>query len=95
MKIDNQVVTKIAQLAKLEFEGDAQEAIKDDLSKIIDLMQVLEEVDTQGVEPLIFLSESYNNWREDVAANSISKEQALKNVPYKDSDYIKVNKSAE
>lgn len=92
MKIDDQLVDDIAKLAKLSFEGSEKEAIKNDLNNILDFMQVLDELDTDDVEPLIFMSSSINTWREDQAQTTITKEEALKNVPFKDSDYIKVHK---
>ena len=92
MKIDDQLVDKIAQLSKLSFEGAEKTAIKNDLNNILDFMDVLNELDTDDVEPLIFMSDSINTWREDEAKVTITKDEALKNVPFKDSDYVKVHK---
>ena len=55
-------------------------------------MDQLNTVDTDGVEPLIFMSDSVNVLREDIAQITISKEQALKNAPKKDSDYFRIPK---
>jgi aspartyl-tRNA(Asn)/glutamyl-tRNA(Gln) amidotransferase subunit C len=63
-----------------------------DMNNILTYIDKLNEVDTEGVEPLIFLSEEVNQWRDDVPVVTISKEQALKNAPLKDSDYFKVPK---
>jgi aspartyl-tRNA(Asn)/glutamyl-tRNA(Gln) amidotransferase subunit C len=52
----------------------------------------LNSVDTSGVEPLIFMSDEVNVLREDVAIDTISKNDALKNAPKKDSDYIRIPK---
>ena len=92
MKIDDQLIDDLSRLSKLAFEGEARTAIKSDLENILNFMDVLNELDTVEVEPLIFMSDAINTWRTDEAKSSITKDQALKNVPFKDSDYIKVHK---
>jgi aspartyl-tRNA(Asn)/glutamyl-tRNA(Gln) amidotransferase subunit C len=62
------------------------------MEKIINFMDALNSVDTSGVEPLIFMSDEVNVLREDVAVDTISKNDALKNAPKKDSDYIRIPK---
>lgn len=92
MKISDEVVDHIAHLARLEFEGDKKVAIKADLEKIISFMDKLQEVDTDNVEPLIFMSEEVNVLREDVAKITVTQAEALKNAPQKDSDYFRIPK---
>jgi aspartyl-tRNA(Asn)/glutamyl-tRNA(Gln) amidotransferase subunit C len=92
MKITDEIVEHIAHLARLEFIGDEKQEIKQDMEKIINFMDALNSVDTSGVEPLIFLSDEVNVLREDVAIDTISKNDALKNAPKKDSDYIRIPK---
>jgi aspartyl-tRNA(Asn)/glutamyl-tRNA(Gln) amidotransferase subunit C len=55
-------------------------------------MDKLNEVNTDKVEPLIHMSAEINVLREDVASNSLTHEEALKNAPKKDSDYFRVPK---
>ena len=64
--------------------------MKEDLKKIISFVDKLSEIDTEGVEPLTYLSEEVNVLRTDEIANQVSQEDALKNAPQKDSDYFKV-----
>lgn len=92
MEITNELVEHIAHLARLEFEGNKKEAIKADLIKIIDFVDQLNEVDTEGVEPLIFMTDSINVLREDEVKETITQVEALKNAPNKDSDYFKIAK---
>lgn len=92
MKITDEIVEHIAHLARLEFIGDEKQEIKQDMEKIINFMDALNSVDTSGVEPLIFMSDEVNVLREDVAVETISKDDALKNAPKKDSDYIRIPK---
>jgi aspartyl-tRNA(Asn)/glutamyl-tRNA(Gln) amidotransferase subunit C len=92
MKITDEIVEHIAHLARLEFIGEEKQEIKQDMEKIINFMDALNSVDTSGVEPLIFMSDEVNVLREDVAVETISKNDALKNAPKKDSDYIRIPK---
>ena len=92
MDITDKTVDELAHLARLQFEGEEKEAIRKDLSRILDFMEKLNELDTNGIEPLIHLSEEFNVLRNDKAHNPITQEQALKNAPKRDSDYFKVPK---
>ena len=90
MKITNKLIQDIAALAKLEFDEKSREKMKEDLEKIIRFIDKLSEIDTDGVEPLIYLSEEVSVLREDEIKGVISQVEALKNAPEKDSDYFKV-----
>ena len=92
MKISDELVQHIAHLASLEFEGDDLNQIKGDLSKIIGFMDKLSELDTKNVEPLIFMTDKVNVLREDQSERILTSEDALKNVPKKDSDYFRIPK---
>tara|TARA_B110000467_G_C18125129_1_gene370110 strand:- start:275 stop:565 length:291 start_codon:yes stop_codon:yes gene_type:complete len=90
MEVNNKLIEDLSRLAKLEFDEKSAEKMKADLKKIISFVDKLSEIDTEGVEPLIYLSEEVNVLRTDKIANEVSQEDALKNAPQKDSDYFKV-----
>ena len=90
MEITNKLIQDIAALAKLEFDAKSAEQMKADLGKIIGFFDKLSEVDTDGVEPLIYLSEEVSVLRKEGIKAMVSQVEALKNAPEKDSDYFKV-----
>ena len=92
MRIDNELVDRLAELSKLEFNDTEKEKLKSDLQGILNLVEKLEEVDVEGVEPLIYMSDERNVLRKDVIKDTVTKEEALQNAPQKDSDYFKVPK---
>ncbi len=92
MKITEETVDHIAHLARLEFTGESKVAIMEDMQNIIGFMDKLSEVDTEGIEPLIFMSDEINVLREDVAEVSVTQKEALKNAPKHDSDYFRIPK---
>lgn len=91
MEITNEIIDKLAMLAKLKFEDDQKEMIRKDLSKIIDFVDKIEELDTDNVEPLVHINQEVNVLREDEVKETITQFQALKNAPSKDSDYFKIS----
>ena len=90
MEVNNKLIQDLSRLAKLKFDEQAAEKMKNDLDKIIGFVDKLSEIDTEGVEPLIYLSEEVNVLRVDEIKHEVSQENALKNAPQKDSDYFKV-----
>jgi aspartyl-tRNA(Asn)/glutamyl-tRNA(Gln) amidotransferase subunit C len=92
MKITEEIVDHIAHLSRLEFEGEQKVAITADLEKIISFMEKLSEVNTDNVEPLIYMTNEYNNLREDIPSVTITQDEGLKNAPKKDSDYFRIPK---
>ena len=92
MKIDNELVERLAELSKLEFNDTEKEKLKKDMQGILNLVEKLSEVNVEGVEPLIYMSDEKNVLRKDVVKDTVSKEDALLNAPQKDSDYFKVPK---
>lgn len=95
MKIDNDIVDKIAHLARLKFDNKAKEHIKSDMNNMLDFVEQLNEVDTSSIEPLIYMSDEVNVLRDDEVKHEITQEDALKNSPDHDSDYFKVPKMIE
>ena len=92
MKVDDDLIDKLAQLARLEFNATEREEIKIDLQKMIQFIDKLNELDTTGVEPLLHMSNNVNILREDTVKGSILREQALKNAPVHDAQFFKVPK---
>ena len=92
MKINQNVISKLARLSKLKFNEDEMKLISNDLSKMLDFINQLQDLDTEGIDPLIHMNEEINNWREDKVQGMISQEEALSNSPDKDGTYFKLPK---
>ena len=59
---------------------------------MIGFVEKLNEVNTDGVEPLLHMTSEINILREDEVKGSVSREDALKNAPLKDEQFFKVPK---
>jgi len=92
MTIDEVTVDKIANLARLELTGDEKQAMIVDMNKILGFMDKLNEIDTSGVEPLVYMTNEVNVLREDVVKQEITHTEALQNAPKHDDDYFLVAK---
>ena len=95
MTIDKETVEKVAHLARLELAEDEKVTMIDDMSKILDFMAKLNEIDTTGVEPLVYMTNEVNVVREDVIKQEITHQEALQNAPKHDKDYFLVPKVIE
>ena len=92
MEVNDELVDKLANLARLTFERAEKEEIKKDLQKMISFIEKLNELDTTGVEPLLFMTDGVNVLREDEVKGSITREEGLLNAPVKDEQFFKVPK---
>ena len=100
MKITRELLDKIAHLARLELHEDEAEKMMHDLTEILNWVEKLQEVDTEGVEPLTTMSYEVNALREDElnqAGNEkhLDRERALLNAPQKNEEYFIVPKVLE
>jgi aspartyl-tRNA(Asn)/glutamyl-tRNA(Gln) amidotransferase subunit C len=92
MTTDDALIDRLAELSRLEFDEAARVTLRTDMQKIFDMVDKLKEVNVDGIEPLIYLSDDHTVLREDIVSGQVSKEDALSNAPQKDSDFFKVPK---
>jgi aspartyl-tRNA(Asn)/glutamyl-tRNA(Gln) amidotransferase subunit C len=92
MEVNDALVDKLAHLARLSFDGQEKEGIKQDLQKMITFVEKLNELDLENVEPLIHMSPEVNVLRNDEIRGSVSREEALKNAPKSDGEFFLVPK---
>lgn len=91
-RITEKKIDELAQLARLEFNESEKAKIQQNLERILDFCEKLNEVDTEGAEPLIYLSSHRNLLREDEIKDPLNHDFAMKNAPDADSDYFRVPK---
>jgi aspartyl-tRNA(Asn)/glutamyl-tRNA(Gln) amidotransferase subunit C len=92
MQIDKETLQKIAHLARLDLDPSKEAQMKTDLEEILDWVEKLNELDTDGIEPLTNMSFEVNSFREDKIVEPLSQERGLRNAPDRDGDYFKVPK---
>jgi aspartyl-tRNA(Asn)/glutamyl-tRNA(Gln) amidotransferase subunit C len=92
MQVNDALIDSLADLACLEFSAEEKEGIKKDLEKMISFVEKLNEIDTSGVEPLLYMGNDINVLREDKVEDEMERKEAMANAPVSDGLYFKVPK---
>lgn len=92
MEVTDKLIQDLALLSRLHFSDAEKESIKKELKQMIEFVDKLGEVDVEGIEPLMHMSDTTNRLREDVVKGSVSRDEALKNAPESDGIYFRVPK---
>ncbi len=89
MKVDKELIRKVAENARLKLsEAEINEFIPQ-LKEVLENFSKLDEIDTKNVRPSFQPVEIKNNVREDKIGKCLSQEDALKNSPNKKDGYFK------
>jgi aspartyl-tRNA(Asn)/glutamyl-tRNA(Gln) amidotransferase subunit C len=83
---------KIAQLARLKLKEEEKEKFLEQVNQILKYVEKLNEVNTEGVEPLSHSMDLVNVMREDIEKQSLSQKDALANAPLKNDKFFRVPK---
>ena len=83
-------VSKVAHLARLEVTGDELESIASQLTSIIDFVEKLGEINTDGVEEMAHPLDIHSVLRDDSKRSSLTRSQALQNSPNSDHEFFLV-----
>ena len=92
MEVNDALVDKLARLSRLRFDDAEKAEIKNDLQRMIGFVEKLNELNLEGVQPLLHMGDAVNVLREDKVEGSVSREDALKNAPVHDEQFFKVPK---
>ncbi len=92
MTIDEALILRLEELARLELSPEERESLRDDLNAILQMVEKMREVDTEGVEPLTHMTETTNALRPDKVGGELDRRQALRNAPESDGTFFRVPK---
>ena len=92
MQIDHNLILKLETLARLELSDAERDKLQGSLNDILKMVEKLDELNTEGVAPLVYINEDVNVLRVDVVKNELSREDALKNAPAQNGTFFKVPK---
>ncbi|MFL2790223.1 MAG: Asp-tRNA(Asn)/Glu-tRNA(Gln) amidotransferase subunit GatC [Paracoccaceae bacterium] len=96
MSIDNTLVRRISNLAKIELSAQDVEMFSKQLGEIVNLMNQLNEVDTANVNPANFYnSNGHTNRTEDIVRDGNYSEKVLQNAPEAKEGFFTVKKVIE
>lgn len=95
MTVDEKTIDYVAALAKLDLKPEERESAKKDLGSILEYMETMNELDTEGIEPMSHAFPIVNVFREDVVENKPDRENLLENAPHKKDGCFVVPKTVE
>jgi len=90
MALSAEDVIRVANLARLSLASSEVQELTDKLAKIVGMVELLSEVDTHDVEPMVHAFDLHNVLAQDKRDVSLSREKALQNAPASDSECFRV-----
>lgn len=93
--ISDETIEYVGILAKLELSDEEKEQAKKDMGNMLDYIDLLNNLDTDGVEPMSHVFPVHNVFREDVVVNGDEREKILANAPAAKDGAFKVPKTVE
>jgi aspartyl-tRNA(Asn)/glutamyl-tRNA(Gln) amidotransferase subunit C len=93
--IDDNLIKYLEELSRLQLTPDEEERSKTELNKILKYIDMLDELDTENVEPMSHPFAYTNNFREDEVISSSDRETILKNAPQQKDGCFKVPTTVE
>ena len=84
--MDIEQVNHVARLARLKLSDTEAAELAEQLGKVLGYIRLLDDVDTEGVEPMVHAIEVRNAFRADEVRDSIAREDALQNAPATDGE---------
>ncbi len=91
-KIDEKLVRHVGVLSRIELTDEEVATFGRQFADIIAYMDKLQELDTEGVEPMAHAVGLRNVLAADVPGESLPVDRALANAPQRDGDFYKVPK---
>lgn len=93
--LDEKTVRHVAELARLNLSNDELTRYAEQLSRILEYVDQLSEIDTSNVEPTAHTIPIRNVFRSDEVSETLPADQALHNAPARQDDFFKVPKVLE
>lgn len=90
MQLSREEVRRVAELARLAFSEEELERLTGQLGQILEYMERLNELDTEGVPPTHHVMGITDVWREDEPGASLTQEEALSNAPAREGPFFAV-----
>ena len=95
MSIDTETAAKVAKLARIRVEDDALPALAQEFNNILGFIEQLNEVDVEGIEPMVSVTPMRLKRREDVVSDGDQQDKVLSNAPDAREGFFAVPKVVE
>lgn len=95
MKINKEIFDHLADMLRIEFTKEEKKQLIDDINKTVEFIDTMNEMDTENVEPFLFVHQRKNAFREDIVINTEMDKNLLSIAPEISNGYYAVPKAIE
>lgn len=95
VQITKELVNYVAELSRIKLDEAAEAKMEKELGAVIEYMDVLNTLDTDGIEPMSHVFAIDNVMREDVVKESYDREALLANAPERTDETVVVPKTVD
>ncbi len=98
MKISEKNLEQLFDQSKLDINDKSKDKLVENLSQMIDSFNIIDNIDTNNLDPMIYINDNYNVFRQDIVENKdheINRKTALENAPSQEDGFITVPKVIE
>ena len=95
MRTAKEIVEYVAELSRIKLDEDETEKMIKELGEVIEYMDILQGLDTEGVEPMSHVFPITNVMREDEVTPSFEREDILRNAPERTDETLVVPKTID
>ncbi len=81
MRITKERFNKIAEIVKLSYTEEEEVKLHKDLNQLVKFIETMNEMDTDGVEPMAYIHSLKNVYREDIATDISTEQELHSNAP--------------
>ncbi len=92
MKVDEPLISRLEKLARLKLSASERSSFIGDLNNILAMIEKLQELDVDDVEPLVYINADKMRLRPDKNQGEVTQKEALHNAPDHDGRFFKVPK---
>ena len=95
MEITRELVSYAAGLSRIKLDEEQTAAMQKEISELVGYMDILNDIDTEGIEPVSHVFDVHNVFREDIVQESCDRAELLKNAPVHTDESVVVPKTVE
>ena len=95
MEITSGLVSYVAELSRIKLNDEQTAKMQNEIGELVKYMDILNNLDTSGIEPISHVFDVHNVLREDIVHNSYDRAELLKNAPVHTEESVVVPKTVE
>lgn len=92
MQLSREDIEKLSKLARIELSEEEKEKYRNEITQVLDYVEQLNEVNTEGVVPVAHVTGAFQELREDVVQATAGAEELISLAPESQDNQVKTKK---